>query len=830
MAYKKKDYTTKTKEQIKEETKEIMDKVLTDITKYYTSTEDMLELAEFMAKFSNYSPRNMQLINSQFPDAYACANFKTFKDAGFSPKRGEKAMKVFHPYTTEYVRDPNTKKVVHVKELTKEQQEQVKNGELEVRKRISYYLKATAFDISQTTAKPEDLPKIFPNRQFNFEVTDENKELLKVGIQALAEKENIKIKSMGENALIDELGNAHGSFAEVINGSHAEIVMNTRNTETKALAVAIHELAHAKLHNKNVEHSEHTPTQEFEAELTSYIVCKHYGMDTSEATVPYIAQWTKNGQDIEQKDLSIMRVHETTRSFINTIDQKISELQRKIEKEMQTEKIGQQPNKEGIMLNHNEDVYVVRYGALAHTVQEIVPLSDLRERAKIDKSFNDVENAEHLNDKDFIEAFNTANRNKCIALDHNEIKKPMIVFQWSEANLETNKAIPFGEANAMMSKRIAEIDVTSKEEKEKGGYIPYEKTRYHLILPKELDHDFHRMEVITMDRLDLGDGGYKSPYEQILNEQRHLSDEVKQALQQEITDYEQTRGQSNPEKRMTVEHAVIGEKNREEVDLFVSKNIEGNEEKNMSNHIENVPGENKHLVTFEVLDKNIKDEEVASIHMMDADTKEFYDLSVWHVDESNRNDLYIAPMEQNGERDTVYLEDVLKYDIYEKVQDAIFDGKGHQSFVIHQENAKVNLDELVKGERYGKLVEKVEQKDFNFKDKEIEIYKEMKKEGYEPIKVIEQQLGDAGLVHVPTSGSNKEDVYRMGDARTIETTRSGGVNVVTEDKNTENVDKRYVGTDKVYSKEEKQVDQGKEKEREQARKRYMMQQMNGRDY
>ncbi|MBU4642995.1 LPD25 domain-containing protein [Bacillus toyonensis] len=565
MAYKKKNYTTKTKEQIKEETKEIMDKVLTDITKYYTSTEDMLELAEFMAKFSNYSPRNMQLIRSQFENAYACANFKAFKDAGFHVNKGEKAMKVFHPYMKEYVRDPQTKAAIPLKNLTEEQKRQVEKGELKVQKQTTYYLKATAFDLSQTNATPEDLPKIFPNRQFNFEVNEENKELLKIGIQALAEKENIKMKSMGEGALIQELGNVHGTYAQVFDSSYSEIIMNTRNTETNELSVAIHELAHAKLHGHKINPLEHTPTKEFEAELTSYIVCKHYGMDTSEAAVPYIAQWTKNGQDIEEKDKSIMRVHETASSFINTIDQKISGLQREMEKNMEQSK------------EEVRGVSLVRYGALAHTVQEIVPLSDLRERAKIDKSFNDVENAEHLNDKDFIEAFNTANRKKCIALDHNEIKKPMIVFQWSEANLETNKAIPFGEANAMMSKRIAEIDVTSEEKKEKGGYVPYEKTRYHLILPKELDHDFHRMEVITMDRLDLGDGGYKSPYEQILNEKGHLSDEVKQALQQEINEYEQTRGQSNPEKLITAEHAVVSEKNQEKVDLFVSKETEMNE-------------------------------------------------------------------------------------------------------------------------------------------------------------------------------------------------------------------------------------------------------------
>ena len=37
----------------------------------------------------------------------------------------------------------------------------------------------------------------------------------------------------------------------------------------------------------------------------------------------------KMDRSIEEKDKSIMRVHETASGFINTIDQKISELQRR---------------------------------------------------------------------------------------------------------------------------------------------------------------------------------------------------------------------------------------------------------------------------------------------------------------------------------------------------------------------------------------------------------------------------------------------------------------------------------------------------------------------
>ncbi|MEC3226118.1 SNF2-related protein [Bacillus thuringiensis] len=217
--------------------------------------------------------------------------------------------------------------------------------------------------------------------------------------------------------------------------------------------------------------------------------------------------------------------------------------------------------------NKIEEVYLMRYGALNHKGEEFVTVSDLRDRWGTDKTYNNVKNAQELNDKEFIEGFNQLNKEYVIALDHNGIKKPMIVVEWSESDLEVNKAIPFGEANAMMSKRIEEM----------AGELGYEKTRYHLILPKEMDKDLNQMKVITMDRLDLGDGGYKSPYEQILSEKGHLSDEVKQALQQEINEYEQIRGQPNPEKLRTVDAAEIGEKHQDKVDHISSVKTERNE-------------------------------------------------------------------------------------------------------------------------------------------------------------------------------------------------------------------------------------------------------------
>lgn len=148
-----------------------------------------------------------------------------------------------------------------------------------------------------------------------------------------------------------------------------------------------------------------------------------------------------------------------------------------------------------------------------------------------------------------------------------------------------------------------------------------------------------------------------------------------------------------------------------------------------------------HLVTIEVLDKDRQDEEVARIHMMDAVTNDISYLSVWNADKSNREDLYVSLMEKYGERENVSLDEILRPDVYEKVQDSIFDGKGNQSFVVNQKDAQMSLDELVKDERYGVLIDKAEeQKNPAFSEKEVELYKEMKKEGYAPIGFLEEKL------------------------------------------------------------------------------------------
>ncbi|WP_241669038.1 LPD25 domain-containing protein, partial [Bacillus cereus] len=375
--------------------------------------------------------------------------------------------------------------------------------------------------------------------------------------------------------------------------------------------------------------------------------------------------------------------------------------------------IGLEKNAQPSFVNEKQNeknILLVEYMSLSNTTQELVSVAELREQADRNRAFEPVEGAGKLSDKEFIDAFNEANQEKYAALNQDEINRPTMLVQWSDnETFKNNQLIPFGEANEKMAEVITSIEKAREEARERGETIPYDQARYHIVIPKGVDRDFGRMELVSMDRMNMGDGDYKTPYEQVLNEKRYLSDEVKQALRDE----------------------VVNHRNNKEITM----------EKAQESTLESLKEAPTHLVTIEVLAKDMQDEEVARIHMMDGVTKDINYLSVWNQDKTNPEDLYVSLMEKNGERENVYLDNILKPDLYEKVQSSIFDGRGNLSFVIHEKDTNMSLDEIVKDERYGLLVDKGEaQKDYSFNEKEVELYKEMKMEGYAPIASLDQQI------------------------------------------------------------------------------------------
>ncbi|MGG0456537.1 LPD25 domain-containing protein [Bacillus mycoides] len=686
----KKKYQTKSPEEKKEAVQSLTKKMEKSVEGYFRTPGDMKEYLTFMAKFYHYSPSNISLIQSQFEGASAVGSFSFWKEKGFAVKKGEKGIQILVPNRTvaKFKNKEGTWKTVT--KANEEEKKQIESKSVEVKPGRLYFAVGHVFDVSQTNAKAEDLPRIFPNRWLEGSVKD-YKSLYR-GMEAVAEINGVKIIEPKA-----ELGVAKGVSYTLTK----EVALNPRNSELQNVKTLLHELAHAKLHTAETHMNYTAPEKEFQAEMTAYAVSSYFGIDTSEYSLGYLASWTQ-GKEMKDKTKLLKEVHETSIEFIETIENTL-------EKEKTNEK-----EVEG-MANKNEkqdekNILLVEYMSLSNTTQELVSVKDLREQADRNRAFEPVEGAEKLSDKEFIDAFNVANQEKYAALNQDEITRPTMLIQWSEnENFRSNQLIPFGEANEKMSEVISNIEKAKEEAKERDEYVPYDKTRYHIAIPKEVDRDFGRMELVSMDRLDMGDGDYKTPYEQILNEKRYLSDEVKQALRDE----------------------VVNHRNNKEIPM----------EKVQENTLEKSKETPNHLVTIEVLANGMQDEELARIHMMDAVTKDINYLSVWNQDKTDREDLYVSLMEKNGKRENVYLDNILKPDLYEKVQSSIFDGRGNLSFVIHEKDANMSLDEIVKDERYGLLVDKVEgQKDYSFNEKEVELYKEMKKEGYAPIASLDQQI------------------------------------------------------------------------------------------
>ncbi|MBG9721849.1 LPD25 domain-containing protein [Bacillus mycoides] len=853
----KKKYQTKSPEEKKEAVQALTKKMEKSVEGYFRTPGDLKEYLTFMAKFYHYSPSNISLIQSQFEGARAVGSFSFWKEKEFPVKKGEKGIKILVPNRTvaKFKDKEGTWKTVT--KASEEEKKQIESKSVEVIPGRLYFAVGHVFDLSQTNAKAEDLPRIFPNRWLEGSVTDYQS--LYKGMEAIAEKNCVKIIEPKQ-----ELGVAKGVSYTVTK----EVALNPRNSELQNVKTLLHELAHAKLHTAETHMNYTAPEKEFQAEMTAYAVSSYFGIDTSEYSLGYLANWTQ-GKEMKDKTKLLKEVHETSVEFIETIEntlekekektnekgvdnmsKQVSEYERDnfeiltgIQQDVQrniNEKLGlnferqwenyeiqlsedgriiegiypnmrltvgemhaivnqygtetekqsinkitktleffhemdeyeypELVNKEvlktpiakvtsnskgdmnveclsgriedkrglfkfdnainqtvnqinhfiseshnDIMTTRNEkqdekNILLVEYMSLSNTTQELVSVTELREQADRNRAFEPVEGAGKLSDKEFIDAFNEANQEKYAALNQNEINRPTMLVQWSDnETFKNNQLIPFGEANEKMAEVISSIEKAREEAKERGQTIPYDQARYHIAIPKEVDRDFGRMELVSMDRMNMGDGDYKTPYEQVLNEKRYLSDEVKQALRDEVVNY----------------------RNNKEIPM----------EKTHENTLESLKDAPTHLVTIEVLAKDMQDEEVARIHMMDGVTKDINYLSVWNGDKTNPEDLYVSLMEKNGERENVYLDNILKSNLYEKVQDSIFDGKGNQSFVIHEKDANMSLDEIVKDERYGILVDKAEeQKDSSFSEKEVELYKEMKKEGYAPIASLDQQI------------------------------------------------------------------------------------------
>ncbi|ENY8332311.1 TPA: ImmA/IrrE family metallo-endopeptidase [Clostridioides difficile] len=273
---------------------------------HLNTKEEMENYLKFMAKFYDYSNGNRILIEKQFTGAEAVGSFKFWKEKGFAVKRGEKGVKILVPCFSKYLMYENgdTK---NIKYASEEELEKVKRGEIKTKKKLCYYMEGNVFDISQTTAKTSDLPKIFPNRWLEGDIS--NYSLMYKGMENIAEKIGAKIVEPYE-----ELGVAKG-----ITYGNKEIALNPRNSQLQNVKTLLHELAHAKLHGGKKHENYTIEEREFQAEMVAYTTCSYLKIDTSEYSLDYIKNWTKDTDIRHKKDL-LKEVSDTVKEYIEILE------------------------------------------------------------------------------------------------------------------------------------------------------------------------------------------------------------------------------------------------------------------------------------------------------------------------------------------------------------------------------------------------------------------------------------------------------------------------------------------------------------------------------
>ncbi len=517
-------YTKKrTKEEKKAEIEALTQGMEQKISNYFHSPEDLKSFLTFMSKFYKYSPYNVSLINSQFDGAQAVGSFKFWKEKGFSVKKGEKAIKILVPNRTSPEFEDENKQWLPISKATKEQLEKIKDGHLKKKEGRLYFSLGSVFDVSQTNATAKDLPSIFPNRWLDGEVKDYTQ--LYKGMEAIAEKNGIKIVQP-----YSELGAAKGVSYTL----RKEVALNPRNSELQNVKTLLHELTHAKLHTKETFLDYSPAEKEFQAEMTAYTISAYFGLDTSDYSLGYLHSWTKGRELNDQKQL-LKEVHETAFEFIETIEESLTrnheiELTQNKEQEVETKlsTVKEQVNdkeyvetltkEEEAQKDLEKDINLYDF---SKDKLETVSLAELKHKvsAVID------EKEKGLKRDDFIPLFNQKAAGYFTTVP--EIKRPHIVIEFSENDkLQKNMLLPFKEGNEFISNVIDE----------RRGSAGFDKTRYHVVFPRGIDGT-DKMKVISA-KLDMGDGFYSSPYEQILHEKRALSPVFKQALEKEVNTVE----------------------------------------------------------------------------------------------------------------------------------------------------------------------------------------------------------------------------------------------------------------------------------------------------
>ena len=278
------------------------------------------EFLTAMSKFHDYSLNNTILIAMQGGNLVKGYS-QWQKEFDRHVKSGEKGIKIFAPTPYKVKKlvdkiDPDTRKPILDSEgkTVKEEKEVT----------VPAFKVVTVFDISQTEGKE------FPDLSVKPLLADV--EQYEDFFAALEKASPVPI-----------------AFEQITNGANGYFSLTDKRiaikegvSELQAVKTAIHEIAHAKLHdvdlNAPLEEQNRVDrrSREVQAESVAYTVCQHFGLDTSDYSFGYVAGWS-SGKEMTELKASLETIQATAKELITEIEGHFTELQQQRQAEQEQE-------------------------------------------------------------------------------------------------------------------------------------------------------------------------------------------------------------------------------------------------------------------------------------------------------------------------------------------------------------------------------------------------------------------------------------------------------------------------------------------------------------
>ena len=294
---------------IEKQLKEISERLEQGVKEIFTS-ERYTEYLNTMSKFHNYSFNNTLLITMQKPEATLVAGYQAWqKKFNRHVKRGEKGIQIIAPAPIREKQeiekiDPVTKEPV----IGDDGQPETEIVEMV----IPRFRVTTVFDVSQTEGEPIaelEVPELTGSVQF-----------YDTFMQALQNISPVPIRMMNVE------GDAKGYYHQ----TEKYIAIKEDMSNVQTMKTGVHEVSHALLHDREVMDAEGVlkdqTTKEVEAESIAYIVCNHFGLDTSEYSFTYIASWCES-RDMKALKASMDTIRKTSAEIIENIEAQMYELE-----------------------------------------------------------------------------------------------------------------------------------------------------------------------------------------------------------------------------------------------------------------------------------------------------------------------------------------------------------------------------------------------------------------------------------------------------------------------------------------------------------------------